>query len=286
MWALAPAGPLAVVAAVMGWWWWAAPAAVVAAAHLRWCLAALRVDPVPDWVAVAPTFTLFAANVLYVNPEPEAMAAAVLAVDADVVVLNETTPALREQLAAAGSRDRYPWRLSTAGRPFDETLWSRLPTTDGRIEVLGGQWVPAVTVDVGGVAVRVFAVHAKAPKRSGERQVWKRQLAAFGDEAAAMAGGAVPGVWAGDFNAAPWHGPFRALLDRGLRSVHDAVGQGLSRSWTPRSAPWSWLGPLMRLDHVLVDDRVVPLSVVDVDVPGSDHRGVLVTLAVRPSLGA
>jgi endonuclease/exonuclease/phosphatase family metal-dependent hydrolase len=69
-------------------------------------------------------------------------------------------------------------------------------------------------------------------------------------------------------------------LEVGLRDVHDERGRGLARTWPARF-------PLLHLDHVLVRDGaaagLVPVSVREVEVPGSDHRGVVTDLAVLPS---
>jgi hypothetical protein len=43
------------------------------------------------------------------------------------------------------------------------------------------------------------------------------------------------------------------------------------------------LPPFVRLDHVLMDDGVTALAMHEVDVPGSDHRGFSVTLALPVS---
>ncbi len=85
-----------------------------------------------------------------------------------------------------------------------------------------------------------------------------------------------PAVMTGDFNAAWWHPEFRAILANGWRDVHHTVGRGLSGSWpvdrllTPR---------FIRLDHALVNDGLVVGHVADVDIPGSDHLGLLVSVS-------
>ena len=42
---------------------------------------------------------------------------------------------------------------------------------------------------------------------------------------------------------------------------------------------WS-LPPFVRLDHALVRDGLIPTSTKDFTVPGSDHRGFVVSLAI------
>jgi endonuclease/exonuclease/phosphatase (EEP) superfamily protein YafD len=88
-----------------------------------------------------------------------------------------------------------------------------------------------------------------------------------------------PAVIVGDFNATRWNPPFEKLLDSGLTDVHEATGQGLSRSW-PNSGIVPV--PLMRIDHALVNNGAFPTQVRDESIPGSDHLGFIATLAVGP----
>ena len=89
-----------------------------------------------------------------------------------------------------------------------------------------------------------------------------------------------PTIIVADLNAARWHPPLRRLLARGWRDVHEAAGRrpaacrgrppggGRSRSsasTTPSSAPAS-----------------TSSTVCDLTVPGSDHRGFVVTVALAP----
>jgi len=67
------------------------------------------------------------------------------------------------------------------------------------------------------------------------------------------------------------------LLDGHWRDAHEAVGRGLSTSWSTLGLVPSFV----RLDHALVDHRLVVCDVADFTVTGSDHRGFVVTIA-RP----
>jgi endonuclease/exonuclease/phosphatase (EEP) superfamily protein YafD len=92
-----------------------------------------------------------------------------------------------------------------------------------------------------------------------------------------------PTIIVGDFNATYWHPPFRRVLAAGWRDAHQLAGRGFSCSWP--ADKW-WLRPFMRLDHALVDESVIIGDVVDVDVPGSDHRGLVVAATVSRSVPA
>ena len=85
-----------------------------------------------------------------------------------------------------------------------------------------------------------------------------------------------PTILAGDFNAVDDHGPMQRLRRLGLRSASDIVGAG----WQPTyPAGRRIIPPLLPIDHVLVNDRLTATSVTTFEVSGSDHRGILATLA-------
>jgi endonuclease/exonuclease/phosphatase (EEP) superfamily protein YafD len=154
---------------------------------------------------------------------------------------------------------------------------TRLPVAEHGVLHHDGMDLPAITVLIGDRRVLVLAVHTTAPHARGAVGTWMRQFEAVAD--AASWEDEVVAI--GDFNAAPWNGPFRRLLDRGFVDAHDALGHGLSRTWGPRHFGLDGAVRLLGIDHSVSRGDLVPLSVVDVDVPGSDHRGVAVTYAVR-----
>ena len=92
-----------------------------------------------------------------------------------------------------------------------------------------------------------------------------------------------PAIVVGDLNATYWHPPFRRIQAAGWRDAHHVAGRALSSSWPDDKA---WLPPIMRLDHALSTTRWSSLDVDDVELPGSDHRGFVVTVAVNPTAQA
>jgi endonuclease/exonuclease/phosphatase (EEP) superfamily protein YafD len=105
---------------------------------------------------------------------------------------------------------------------------------------------------------------------------WQRDLATaarIGSDATS------PTLVIGDLNASYWHPDFRELLDAGLVDAHIAQGQGFSSSWpVGRTIPPAFV----RLDHALTTAGLVSTDVVDFEIPGSDHRGFVVTVAPTP----
>ncbi|WP_375424183.1 endonuclease/exonuclease/phosphatase family protein [uncultured Friedmanniella sp.] len=227
---------------------------------------------VPDGrVAASPTFTLLSLNLYKGRADPDQLVAQGSA--ADVVVLVEATPDALADLAARGWLDRFPYAAGGAdGVQSDTAVYSRYPLRDS--ELLGTtsfqQWVTTVeTPDAG--AVRLMAVHPCNPYCG--RGLWASEHAALARVAAANLD--QPLVVAGDFNAVDDHGPMLDLHRLGLESATDLVGAG----WLPTYPANRPFPPLLPIDHVLVDDQLTATSIRRVRVAGTDHLGLLTTLA-------
>lgn len=231
--------------------------------------------PEPVDATGAPTVSVAFANTLYANPTPELAAASLASTEADVLVLAEFTPEMQAALDAAVG-GAYPHRSeSVVPRPSSNgiAVWSRLPIVSGGPVEVGGRTAIDVTVRVADTVVRVLGVHTSPPTH--DAAYWGRQIRAIRDRAAE---GDVRTLVVGDFNGARWHPSFRALLDDGWTDTHEAMGHGWSVSWPTDEG---WLPPtFVRLDHVLHGDGLTPVSIVDLDIPGGDHRGFAATFGV------
>ena len=272
----------------------ALPAAVMAAWRRHWTATTVHAglllvllwltgpvlwhDSPPAPAAGAPRLTITSANVYSQTDRPADAAAALLATDADVVAVTEYSADVAAAFANAGAADTHPFVAAEApGDRNGVALYSRYPITTQSVARLGQGLTVDATLDVAGTPVRVVVVHP-LPGTDGESLAsWFDDLHALRDTVEPSSGpGGVATMIVGDFNATRWHPAFRELLDRGWHDAHELLGQGFSRSWpTDLSIP-----PLVRIDHALVDDRVSPIAVHDLDVPGSDHRGFVLEVAV------
>lgn len=278
--ALATALPLGVMAALAG--------RPVVAALMLLPLATLLWLAVPvvraGRGAVAPhasgdALSLAFGNMLAENRRVAHAVAALAGAGADVMVMVEFTPdmerALEEQVG-----DGYPHRVGEVRPdPAGIAVWSRVPLEGEVVHIVGRPSVD-VTVHLGGGPLRLLAVHTTPPTMRA--RVWRDELRAIGDAAHGSRPGP-PTVLLGDFNAARWHPTFRALLARGWRLAHEVVGHGWTASWPTRGYP---APPFVRIDHVLLDTRVQPTSVTELDIPGSDHRGFVMGLGVSSAPAA
>ena len=212
--------------------------------------------------------TLLSQNLWYQNDDPDRTARAVMARDADVMVLVEYTPAHAEAFRAAGVRDAYRYRWEEPGeRGGGLAVMSRFAFGDiARLRTWSG--AVRLDLDVDGAPLTLYGVHPVAPSdRYGLRR-WKgdyRTLTGVLRDAGPTT------VVAGDFNATGGHRRFRELM-----SVAGAAGRA-GRRRVPASAPpgrpAASLPPVMRLDHVLVGpgigvERAEILDDVGVGPPG------------------
>jgi hypothetical protein len=283
---------IAIVQALMPWMVGAAVAIVAVALTCKRLMLALAFVPVlaTGLVLAAPlvlhpspasttgseaTLSVFFVNALYSNQTPAAAAAVIAGSGADVLVIGEFTPDLRNELDAAAAAD-YPYRVEQPAPPPSSNgiaVWSRLPFEAGTVIDLAGRPTADVRFSLGGVPVRLLGIHTAPPTH--DAGYWSRQLQSIGEHAA---GSDVRTLLIGDFNGSRWHPSFRALLRRGFTDTHEALGKGWSVSW-PTDEGW-FPPPFVRLDHALYGHGLSPLGVRDVSVPGSDHRGFIATFAV------
>jgi endonuclease/exonuclease/phosphatase (EEP) superfamily protein YafD len=192
----------------------------------------------------------------------------------DLLVVEEVTGAALARMERAGLADLFPYR---AGRPRDADpggtmVLSRTPL--GRAERIGTRY-DGWRVDVAGLTL--VAVHPSFPLDAAR---WRADHAAV--LRAVRTGGA--DLVVGDFNATLDQRPMRALAAAGRRSVAELANEGWQPTW-PADGRRRLLGlpvpPVVQIDHVLVGPRLAALGAHPVDLHGSDHRGLVATVARR-----
>jgi endonuclease/exonuclease/phosphatase family metal-dependent hydrolase len=141
-----------------------------------------------------------------------------------------------------------------------------------------GVWnpMPRAELDVGW-PVTITVVHPQAPLRGGQPG-WQLDLDRL---LAALTSTIGQQLVAGDFNASRDHRPFRRLLAAQFADCADAAQR---RPWPGFTWPANrWYPPLMRLDHILVSrPGAIVREARTVDVPGTDHRGMLAVIDLQP----
>ena len=125
----------------------------------------------------------------------------------------------------------------------------------------------------------VASVHLMSPI-AGDKNTfadWDRKITAAKSEFAAYAEAAGPAavIIAGDFNSTVDMRQFRDLLDVGYQEAVRQTGAGFGPTYSPHPR----IPPLITIDHVLTRNSAVR-SIHSVDVPGTDHRALVATVAI------
>jgi len=213
------------------------------------------------------------ANLLYGNPQMAAAASDLAGRNLDVIVFNEYTPEHQAVLLASALADDYPFKVDRS-EPFAGgiAIWSRHELT---ICTPPATFDPSLAVSAQTTAgsLQIVAVHPRTPIY--DFNDWKQDLRALAHVDRAN-GKAL--LLIGDFNATYWHPLFRHFLNTGYIDAHVAARRALSASWpTDKVIP-----RFVRLDHALTAGGLISTGVEDFDIPGSDHRGFVVTVAPFP----
>lgn len=274
-WLYLPAYALLLVAAAARRPGLAVGAVVVIAFHGAWAVPSFagKVE-IPPTAGAAPRFVLLAANVRWNNREPMTLVRELMASDADVLDLQEVTPAWIEEFRSGGLLDAYPHHaLAAWGGSRGTAILSRLPLQDATTLDARGNGLASATIVLGARRVRLLAVHPVAPTMFLEYQ---RQRDFITDFATRATADPEPLILAGDFNTTQYHAWFGHLKRLGLRSAHTSLGRGLANTWPNGDRRF----PPIRLDHVLVTHTVIPMSIREGKGSGSDHKPVIVELAL------
>lgn len=196
----------------------------------------------------------------------------------EVLALQETSDEFIDALNAAGIGDYLPYaQVSSSDGVYGNGIWSATPLADPSDDDVNSSasFMPGGTVAFEGGAkpVRFVSVHTTAPV-PGYWDQWKRSL----DELALMRSDtSARYVFMGDFNATDDHTPFRMFLGDRFQDAAKVSAHGFAFTWP---ADRVWLPAFAGIDHVVIDRDMQAGQVKALDIPGSDHKALLATIAV------
>lgn len=276
-WVYLPAYPIAAGAWAGRRWPLAAAAVVVASLHFAWVLpeylpgAGLSAE-----ARTAPRLTLMTANLFIENERVGEIAGEVVAVNPDVLVVQEFTPRALAAFEAAGIPELLPFRVGEPGPgPYGTAIYSRYPLTDAETFEADGVPMTRATVTAHDRSIRLYNVHTVSPSNGHQVSHWNGShrglLDALEKEDPRIL------IVAGDLNATRYHRWYREVTSRfALESAHDACGRGNATSWPngKRKAPG------IRIDHVLAAAAFECASIREGKGQGSDHRPIIVEFAL------
>jgi endonuclease/exonuclease/phosphatase (EEP) superfamily protein YafD len=208
-------------------------------------------------------------NVWHYNRDPAAVVAWLAKEDADLAILEETTPALRDALAA-----ERRWQIA-CGACEVMILAKQPPVSRGSVRTQAkaeGPLTRATYRDARG-EFTVLGVHYAWPTDAEVHQAQERRLAEaigkFPRERTTVAG---------DFNSTPWSFS-RRRWDRAFGLIRRDRAMP---TWPARQSnrfPWLDVAAFLPIDHVYAGAGWATVSVRRGPKLGSDHYPVVVTLA-------
>jgi endonuclease/exonuclease/phosphatase (EEP) superfamily protein YafD len=248
-------------------------AGLVVVAHVVWVVSpVLRADSASAAASRAPHARIVSANLRFNNEDRALLLAEIEGFRADVIVLEEVTPAWWTAIERSGLRASHPEVAKVIrDNPGGMAILSRHPLTDIEVRYANAWPIITATIAIDGRRVHVAGVHPVAPISSfANNQRAQRVITAIARDLAR------PRVVVGDFNASPYNRWHRQLLDLGLRDAHEVVGRPFATTWPNGRG----LLPPLRLDYVFAERTIVPLDAREGRGQGSDHRPIVVDLAL------
>lgn len=223
---------------------------------------------VPDSL---PRFTVLHFNVWYRNNEVARVADTIRRANADLVVLLEVTPRIRDALKPV--TDTYPYKLGCGdGDPCNIMVLSRARLNANALVRTSDRFrspLLSFSASLGGCPMRIYATHLTRPFPFTSPEAQIRQAREVANEVAAFPEAK---LLIGDFNAAPWGHVMQSIAARAdLKLLAGAGG-----TW-PVSLPRQMRIPI---DHMLAGDGLAFTKRDVLAAAGSDHAPVLATVAV------
>jgi endonuclease/exonuclease/phosphatase (EEP) superfamily protein YafD len=234
-------------------------------------------QPVPRWASHAQAIRLLDANVYFRNPSMAGYVREIEAFKPQLVTMEEATPLVAKMLEDSGALGGLPYHLAIgANNAKAFFIASKYPLRGERmVNFEGIPLLVQTTMELPSGPQALWVVHADAPIPDSF-QLWKGELNYIAKLIAARRPNGLFVV--GDFNATWGSKGFRDILDVGMTDGAAARGHPFEMTWTQTRPP---LPPFVRIDHVLTGSGVAVTTIRTDDGPGSDHRDLMATVAIR-----
>lgn len=224
--------------------------------------------------STAPMLRVLQANIMLGEADAAALAHQVRAEQVDVLTVAELTGSAVERLAAAGVERSLPYTyLMPRQGGGGEGIYSRHPLTDAaKLSGLQHNNLRATVHVPGGNPVAVYALHPVPPYPLPAWR-WALELDRLG---AALAAEPMPLIVGADFNSTYDHERYRNLVDSAgrdgapLLDAAEYLGVGI----VPTYPAGRWFPAVLAIDRILIRGAT-PTSLRRVDIPGSDHHGLI-----------
>lgn len=254
---------------------------IVVGFHVSWNLPDFvrddRFDVPTETIARAanqsPIVRIFFANIRATNPNLGPLWKEIETAAPDIVVLAECGPLSDRSFRQTPAMTAYVDVLGrTRSQVGEVKIYSRLPLKLEAPVWIGSRAVQRVDVQVGEQTLRVIGIHAPRPQPPEYDYFgyWEKVVPMLTAEPG-------PVVIVGDFNATQHSLVYKRLENSGLRSAHEDRGRGYASTW-PNGA---WLLPPIRIDQAFLSRDVACIKIAEGAGEGSDHKPLVVDVALR-----
>jgi endonuclease/exonuclease/phosphatase (EEP) superfamily protein YafD len=162
-------------------------------------------------------------------------------------------------------------------------VWSRFPITSSKRIADYALAMVSARIKIEGVQVdpAILVAHMAGPWPQPIDD-WRGDIEHMQATMSDLAASAGPGctIVAGDFNSTPDMREFRNLLRGGFQDASQQAGAGFNRTYPANS---QMNPPIIAIDHVLTY-QCTATSAETTALPGSDHRGLISSVAVPLAL--
>ena len=196
-------------------------------------------------------------------------------VDADLIFLQQTTPAWIESIRDADTGYRVIAEPSQAGQsgtialakvPYETQVYPVIPGTEPIVEV---------NAELAGRPVTVLSIRADTPSGVNDAEQRDELFQAAGELVAARS---EPVVVVGDLNVTRWSHAFRTLVSAGaLNNSED--GFGYQATWPANDWPIAGAYAGLPVDHALTTNALTTARRSIGPAVGSDHLPLIVEIA-------
>ena len=230
---------------------------------------------------VARVMTL---NTAHGAASAEEVVALVREKNVEVLCLQELTDDFLSELSSAGLYDLLPYyvisdeasAISNGGR---NGIWTLAPmdNVSGNLLPIDTSSMPAGTVQIGGLDVRVVSVHPNSPVR-GAQDLWDEGLGVIGS----LSEYDHTYLVMGDFNSTWGHARFRELLGTDFVDASSEAGEGFHMTYPSGTLAGIELPSLVEIDHIVYarDSGITVSELEAAEISGTDHRALLGVLEV------
>ncbi|AHM60669.1 Endonuclease/exonuclease/phosphatase [Flammeovirgaceae bacterium 311] len=240
-------------------------------------LAASALVPQQEIAAPAPaagtSLKVAQVNVLQFNSRHEMVTRQIEALGADILAFQEVNQPWADSLVKVLSAEYPYFSLAPQDNCYGMALFSKKPLKEVQLRLWEGYPAISARIEENGQDTLILSLHAASPvslERFRARNKQLKAAARFIEEAG------VPTLVLGDFNTVPWDPALKPLLQ--AANLQDSRSLHYTATWPSFFGKWG-----IPIDYVLHSPHWQRLSHGSVSIPGSDHKAMVATLAMKAS---